>query len=74
MGIHGFEGAEIAVEKLADHFAEPGIVLREARGIDGVAGGDESFFEQFELSAFAAAVNALDGDEFSRGGHICRPV
>src|SRR6267378_6356100 len=39
MGVDGFERAELAVEKLAYHFAEPGIVLREARRVDVIAAG-----------------------------------
>lgn len=74
MRINSFEGAEIAIEELADHFAEPGIVLGKAGGINGVAAGDECFFEQGDLSALAAAVNTFDGDEFSGREHVCRPV
>lgn len=70
MGVDGFEGAEITVEKLSDHFAEPGIVLGEAGGMHGVAFCGESFCEQSNLSAFAAAVDTFDGDEFS----VCRHV
>lgn len=70
MRVNGFEVAEIAVEKLADHFAEPGIVLGKACGINDEAARDESFFEQIDLSALAAAVDAFEGDEFSRGSHI----
>src|ERR1700731_5301812 len=39
MGVDGFERPELAVEKLAYHFAEPGIVLREARRVDVIAAG-----------------------------------
>ena len=72
--INGFERAKIAVEELADHFAEPGIVLGETCGIDGMAIGDQGFFEQVDLCALAAAVDALDGYEFSRWRHVRRPV
>jgi hypothetical protein len=68
--VNRFQRAEIAVQELADHFAEPGIVLRETGGKNGVAGRDQGFFKQFDLRAFAAAVNALDGDEFSRRSHV----
>ncbi len=64
--VYGFERAKIAVEELADHFAEPGVVLRESGGIDGMAAGGESFFEQVHLGAFAAAVDSFNGDKFSR--------
>ena len=70
MGVHGFERAEITVQELADHFAEPGIILREARGIDRVAASLESEREELDLGAFAAAINAFDGDEFSGRGHF----
>jgi hypothetical protein len=30
--------------------------------------------EQIDLRAFAAAVDAFDGDEFSRWSHMRRPV
>ena len=69
-----FEGAKIAVEELADHFAEPGIVLGETGGINGMAAGVEGFFEQLDLGAFAAAVDSFDGDEFSWCCHVRRPV
>ncbi len=42
--VDGFERAKIAVEELADHFAEPGIVLGEAGGINGMAAGVQGFF------------------------------
>jgi hypothetical protein len=74
MRVDGFEGAEIAVEELADHFAEPGIVLRETGGIDGMAGCGQGLFEEIDLGAFAAAVDALDGDEFSWRSHVRKPV
>lgn len=75
MRVNGFERAKIAVEKLADHFAEPGgFVLRKASGKDGMACRGESFFEESDLSAFAAAVDAFDGDEFSGRRHVRRSV
>jgi PLP dependent protein len=67
--VDGFERAEIAVEKLADHFAKPGIVLGEAGRIDDVAAGDKRFFEEIDLGALAAAVDSFNGDEFSRVRH-----
>ena len=63
MRIDGFERAEFAVEKLADHFAEPGVVLRESGGVDADAGIVERGRQQIELRALAAAVDAFDGDE-----------
>ena len=72
--IDSFERAEIAVQKLPDHFAEPGIVLGETSGINDVAAGDESFFEKIDLGALAAAVDAFDGNEFSTWRHVRRPV
>ena len=72
--VNRFERAKVAVQELTDHFAEPGVVLRETGGINGIAGGDESFLEQIDLRALAAAVDAFDGDEFSRWSHVRRPV
>jgi len=70
MGIDGIERAEFAVEKFADHFAEPGIVLREADGKDGVATGGEGYCEQLDLGALAASVDAFDGDECAASDHV----
>jgi hypothetical protein len=72
--VNRFESAKIAVQELADHFAEPGIILGESGGINGMAIGDQSFLQQFDLGALAAAVDALDGYEFSRWRHVRRPV
>lgn len=74
MRVDGFEGPEVAIEELADHFAEPGVVLRKADGIHGVALSDERFFEKAGLGAFAAAIDSFEGDEFSARRHIGRPV
>ncbi len=65
MWVNRFERAKITVEELADYFAEPRIVLGEARRINSMAGGMQCFFKQFDLRAFAAAVDSFDGDEFS---------
>ena len=45
MWINGFERTKIAIEELADHFAEPGIVLGEAGGIDSMVIGDQGFLQ-----------------------------
>src|SRR6266478_3813383 len=63
MRVHGFERAERAVEELADHSAEPGIVLRKAGGVNAIAAGHKHTREQIELRALAAAVDAFDGDQ-----------
>src|SRR5882724_316521 len=65
MRVDGFERSHFAIEEATDHAAEPGIVLREAGGIDGVATQVERLGEQVDLGALAAAVDAFDGDEFS---------
>ena len=65
-----FERAEIAVEELADHFPEPGVVLRKTGGVDGVATRLEAERQEFDLRALATAIDALDGDEFSGNGHF----
>jgi len=62
VGIDIFERAELAVQKLSDHFAEPGIVLREAGGKDCVATRFERERQEFNLRALATAVDAFDGD------------
>jgi hypothetical protein len=72
--VNGFEGAKIAVEELSDHFAEPGVVLGETGGVDGVPAGQQSFLQQIDLRTFTAAVDALDGDEFSWRSHVRKPV
>ena len=69
MRVDGFERAEVAVQELADHFAKPGIVLREAGGVDGMAAGAEGVGQQFHLRALAAAVDAFNSNEFSESGH-----
>lgn len=70
MRVDGIKRAEFAVEELADHFAEPGIVLREAGRVDGVAAGGERFFKEFDLRALAASVDAFDGDECAASCHV----
>src|SRR5712664_1720304 len=72
MRIHGFERAEFAVEKLADHFAEPGVVLRKSRGIDTMAAvtGGNGAVQQIHLRAFTATIDAFDGDEPAEGSSI----
>jgi len=65
--IDGVYGAEIAVEELAGHFAKPGLVLRESGGEDAVAASLESLRQKADLSLFAAAVDAFDGDELAQG-------
>ncbi len=70
--VNAFERAEIAIQKLADHLAKPGIVLREAGGIDGVAAftsGDDSV-KQIHLRALAAAIDAFDGNEPAVGPSV----
>ena len=68
--VHTFERAEVAVEKLADHLAEPGVVLWKAGGKDGVATRFEAERQEFDLRALATAIDTLDGDEFSGSGHF----
>jgi pyridoxal phosphate enzyme (YggS family) len=65
MRIDTLEVAKIPIQKLADHLAKPGVVFRKARRIDEVTSGCQCFLEQLELGAFAAAVDAFDGDEFA---------
>jgi hypothetical protein len=70
VGVNAFERAEIAVQELADHLAEPGIVLRKAGGIDRVAARLEGKRQELDLRALATAIDAFDGDEFSGSGHF----
>ena len=72
MRVDIFERAEIAVQELADHLAEPGIVLGKTGGIDGVAAftsGDDSV-KQIHLRALAAAIDAFDGNELAMGPSV----
>jgi len=62
-------GSKLSIEKLADHFAEPGVVLRKTGGEHPVAQAGESLSEEADLSVLAASVDAFDGDELSAGGH-----
>jgi hypothetical protein len=65
MRVDGFERAKLAIQKLAHHFAEPGVVLGKSGGIDTVpafAGGNDSV-QQIHLRAFAAAIDSFDGNE-----------
>src|SRR5437868_14527410 len=66
MRIDGVERAELAIEKLADHFAKPGVVLRESSGVDADASILERAGKQIELRALAAAIDAFDGDELAQ--------
>ena len=44
--------------------------MREAGGIGGVAARLKSECQEFDLGALATAINAFDGDEFSKSGHF----
>lgn len=68
--IDGFERTEMAVEELADHFSEPGVVVRETSWEYRVARGNEGLGQVLDLGAFAAAVDSFDGDEFSGRRHV----
>ena len=70
MWVHVFERTEFAIQKLADHFAEPGVVLRKAGGKDGVAARLEGKCQEFDLGALATSIDAFDGNEFSGNGHF----
>jgi len=69
MRIDAFQRAKFTVQKLADHLAEPGIVLRKAGRINGVALRAQGVSQEFDLRALAAAIDSLDGDEFSASWH-----
>jgi len=72
--VNGFEGAEITVEELADHFAEPGIILGKTCRIDRMPASDQRLFEQVDLSAFSATVDSFNGDEYAGRSHVRKPV
>lgn len=61
--IESLQRAEVAVQKFANHSAEPRIVLRKTGSVDGETGGGESVFEKFRLSMLPAAIDAFNGDE-----------
>jgi hypothetical protein len=63
MGIDFRKRAEVAIQEFADHAAEPGIVLRETRGIYGKTLSGKGMLEKLGLGVLAAAINSLDGDE-----------
>ena len=62
MRIDAFERTKFAIQELTGHFTEPGVVLRETRGINGIASGAQDLRQQFDLRALAAAINPFDGD------------
>jgi len=66
--------AEVAIQKLADHLAEPGVVLREAGRQDLEATGFESLRQKADLGLFAAPVDAFNGDELSASVHYLPEV
>src|SRR5690348_5671622 len=70
--VHGVERPKIAVEKLADHFAEPRLVLRKAGGNHRMTLCRKRVGEQLDLRPLAAAVDSFHGDEFSRASHCGR--
>src|SRR5258708_17798288 len=72
MWIHSFERAQLAIEKLADHFAEPGIVLRKSSRVNAMtafASGD-SAVQHIHLSAFPAAIDTFDGNESAESASL----
>jgi hypothetical protein len=57
---------------LADHFAEPGIVLRKSSRVNAMtafASGD-SAVQHIHLSALPAAIDAFDGNESAASASI----
>src|SRR5579864_7028334 len=63
MRVDTLERAQLTVQKLPHHFAEPRVVLREGCRIDRSAAGTEDFGQQFQLRALAAAIDSFDGDQ-----------
>ena len=61
------ERTKFAIEELADHLAEPRIVVGKSGGLNRNAACGQGFVEQVELGALAAPVDAFNNDEFARG-------
>ena len=71
--IDRIERAEFAIEELADHLAEPRIVVGKTGRVNLSAACAQGFVEQVELGALAAPVDAFESNEFARGcGHVER--
>src|SRR5262249_9613010 len=51
VSIDGIERTKFAVQETADHAAKPGVVLRKAGRIDGIAAAGEGFGQQIDLRA-----------------------
>src|SRR5205823_13158230 len=61
--IDGFQRAKVTIQKLPDHSAKPGFVLRETRRINRMALRAQRVGQEFDLRALAAAVDSLEGDQ-----------
>ena len=59
------QGPKLTIQEFGDHFAEPEVILWEARRVNGMAAtaSREHIVQQVHLRAFAAAVDALESDE-----------
>src|SRR5208337_4997560 len=67
--VEAFERPKIAVQKLPHHVPKPGVVLREARRIDGDSLGLQREFQKSCLRLFSASVNSFDGNQQSLRCH-----
>src|SRR6266403_2193125 len=67
--VDGVKRAEISVQELSDHFAEPRAILREPGGKHLMPSRLEFVRQQAHLRLLAAAVYSFDGDEFAAMCH-----
>src|SRR5258705_6804909 len=63
--------AEISVQELSDHFAEPRAILRKSGREHPVPSRLQFVRQQAHLRLLATAVYSFDGDEFAAMCHQC---
>ena len=63
------ERPKITIEKLADHFAEPGVIMGETCRQNPVPARFEFTRQKTHLRLLAAAVDSFHGDKFSALAH-----
>src|SRR5690242_9177706 len=70
MRIDIFQRTQVSIQELPNHLAKPRIVLRETRLINRMAPGAQGLGQQFDLGTLAAAIDSLNGDQFSASSHF----
>src|SRR5690242_2456429 len=70
--IDAFQRPQLTVQELPNHFAEPGIVLRKGRRKNGMSSLAQRRAQQLHLRALPAAIDSLNGDQFSATRHLVR--